>query len=555
MNRLFIDGNEVNADGLEEFAPEFGLNDDSQTYTYSLGSTLTIYGDAAKELSELYFGSCDGIAVVTPIRIYVACCDTWMDFSITYEGATFCRADCSFSFNPQRITENTRAYNLLNDKIYWRQDFVDAFDHPQVWYCDQPGIVQQVLLGVLVIFQQIIVLFDILISIIDNICNVVTLGFGECDIDPEDNVSTCAVLDQVLGCGNKVPSPLIKDILEYNATRAGLTLKSSIFQQGVYSRTVLFQLQYARGRRSPVNWIGENGANLTTIQLLDQLKPVFNIDYRLINGELCVERKDYFDSITPNVGTIDGNFCQTFKQDNACAYGRFAYSDDALDKEGNRSRIYTDDIIEYNAEAADYKKGECTATSSFGRGRFMFDQNSANDRGVFNDWDSDRLRNGQLSGVFFTAALCERETRSRDLIIQNDQASLLKLLVLEENYNVDDARVIRKPITGATFPNSRSAFWYNYPLSYREFEPDGTTLFTDGLQQFHAIDNPNNSGRKIFVIDSATMELTCERFQTILNSDNGVKVSTPIGEGFAETISVDFQAGIITFTNVSVKCE
>lgn len=557
------------ASGIDSFAPELGLDSDSRTYTYNLGSSLTVIGDDAQLLIDTFFSDCEGQTRQLDCKVYKECCDQWFDYVITYEGLTYCIEDCSVTVTPRRITEATRCYNYLNSTIYWKNGFIDAYDHPQVWYCNQPGFIQKALMIIAPIIVAILSVIDAILSVIDSICDGIASIFGgDCDIDLPEQLKPCNFINYLTGCGRKVPSPLLREIFEFHCNQCGLVFKSSVFQDTIYKNTVLFQLQYNRGRFNDVNWINSNGANLTVIQILDNLS-FMNLDYRIINGQLVVERKDYFDTIRDNIGSVRGlDYCVTFKDDNACAYGRYSYTDDALDHEGNKLIEYTDDIIEFNAENADWKNGECTVTAPFGRARFMFDAITGSDREpLFSDYEIDGLRSGNLLVAVqsdlvslltqYVAANCGPSThRTQDLIIHNDQASQLKLLVLEEGFDRDDAKTIRKAISGVSFPYPGTFYWYNYPMSFREFEPDGSTEFTDGLySNFQAIDNPNNTNRSIYEIASLQMPVDCQTIASILASGAGLEITTPYGPGYPESTTIDFDAGVVTHSNVEIKCE
>ncbi|MGV6816105.1 MAG: hypothetical protein ACWA44_02410 [Thiotrichales bacterium] len=571
MDKVLIDGVEVTAEGIEQFTPQYGLDADSRTYTYSIGSPLIVRGDEAQILVSTFFSDCEGQQRSLPLRIYKECCGLWFDYVIKYEGTTYCESDCSVEFTPVRVTETTECFNYLNSTIYWKNGFIEAFDHPQIWYCNQPGFIQKALFLVAPIIIFILEVINTIIDVIEGICEVVTLSFGNCEIDRPDFLNSCNFIQYLTGCGRKVPSPLLREIFEYHATQCGLTFQSSVFQSAPYNNTALFQIQYERGRFNPVNWINANGGNLTVIQILDRLGEggLMNLDYRIINGALVVERKDYFDALYDNIADISGlEYCMTFKDNNACSYGRYSYTDDALDQEANKAIEYTDDIIEFNPENADWKRGECTISAPFGRARFMFDHITGNDDDAFfSDYAVDSIRSGNLAiNIFnpaagliatFVARSCGFNVRRfRDLIVHNDQASQFKLLVLEDGFDREDAKVIRQPITGVQFQKPGTFHWYNYPMSFREFMPDGTTPFNDGLYgRFHAIDNPNNVNREMFEIPSVEIPYTCAMARTVHNTQTGICISTPRGKGVPETAEIDFERQVVALSNVVVKCE
>lgn len=509
---------------------------------------MTFSGDGAKYLSSVFFTpDCTGQQAEVDCKVYIDCCERWFDFVITYEGVEWCEADCTVSVDLQRSTDETEAYRYLSDTIFWQNGFVDAFTHPKIYYCNQPGFLQFALISLFGIIGPIIVLLTILVDIVKAICEVVSFGFGRCDLGAIEDVSVCSLFEIIGGCGRYAPSPLIKDILEFNASQAGITLESSIFQEQPYSNTALFQLQYERGIGSG-NWIEDNAANLTTIQLLNQLKDVFNLDYRITDGKLIVEREDYFTEIATDIGVVSE--CVTFLQDNACAYGDYAYTEDPVDQQGNRLRSNYDDVIEFNEDAEMWKKGVCEVKARFGRARFMFDQRGfdrpddvpgGDVEPFLGDNFIDRFRRTNILNI----AGCRDDRRERDLVISNNRAGLLKLIVLEEGFNREDAFAIRKQI------GSRNGltFWaYNYPMYFAEDEPEGL------YHRFHIIDNPNNGGRVIYEMSEAELTFSCDLINIIEGASAGYRVQTSLGPGIAETVEVDFGAKTIKAKNIKIKC-
>lgn len=523
----------------------FGYNTENRTYDYTTASGLTLKGAGAKVIKDKFFtGRCADQSNVIKVDVYLECCSTWLEFSITSEGVDYCEDECTAEIDLQKITEASKCYNYLNNTIYWKEGFADAFVHPRVHYCSQPGFVQFLFLAMMPMLATIVIALQVIVAIVKTVCEIVTIGFGRCDLGRAEDVSVCSLYDIVGGCGRYATSPLIKDILEYHTGACGLRLQSSIFQQDPHQNLALFQLQYEKGVTGNVNFQEENAANLTPIQLLERLVGVYNLDYRIIGNALVVERKDYFDNLGLSLGEI--TTCFRFVGDKAFAYGRFEYTDDQADQQSNRMATNYDDIIEWNAENADWKRGEYKPTNTFGRARFMFDQRGfdrpddvpgGDNEPFLGDNFADRFRSTRL----FTVFGCADDRRERDLLLTDSRASQLKLLVLEPGFNPLDAHTIRKPYEPGFFA-------YNYPMYYREDEPDGL------YQQFHAIDDPNVSGRYVYEADDAEIVFDCSLFKRIQREEGGYKLTTSMGEAVAETVEINPNAGTITAKGLKIKC-
>lgn len=385
---------------------------------------------------------------------------------------------------------------------------------------------------------------------------------------PETSIDTsllCKFQRFLTGCGKRVPTPLIRDILEYHAEACGLKLKSSIFQGGIYRNTVVFGLQYERGvydlgRAWIPQWIEENGFNLTITQLLEKLKSVWNLDYKIIGDTLCVERRDYFDFTRKPLfdaelffqrDMLESDYCIEYIQQNACAYGRFEYSRDAQDYQGNRLSLQYNDIIEWNAENADWKDGECTNTVEFSPARFMFDYKTYNNDSGFLGFNFDKEIDNYRDGNFFAGLFGCGETgaiRQRDLIIHDDSSSQLKLLVWD-GVNIDSADTIRRVggmVGGDTW------YDYNYPMYF-----DQNYEVPELYQSFHYIDDPNNrSRRRVLSISDITIPLDCELIDKINLEPIGYYVVTEFGKAIPESVVVIFDGdeSKISFTNLEIIC-
>lgn len=547
MNRIKLDGKEYGAKGLDALTLTYGLDEGTKSVGYVTADSITITGDGYKYLKSKFFsGQCSDQATEVKVDLYLSCCSRWYDFTITYKGLQYCPEDCEITVGLQRINAQTDALHYLKNTIYWKNGFIDAFEHPKIYYCNQPGFIQIVLLLMFFVLLPIIIAIQVIVDVVKGVCEVVTLSFGECDLGDAEDINVCTIYEYIGGCGRYQPSPLIRNILEFHASSAGLTFQSSIFQQSVHKNAVLFQAQYESGiRAADVSWIEENGANLTPIQLLDRLKDPYALDYQIIGNALVVERQDYFKTLLTNIGTVTG--CFEFDPVQPCAYGDYKYVDDALDNQGNRLRSNYDDIVEFNAEGAEWKSGSCDITAQFGRARFMYDQRGKDKPDDVPGGDSETILGDNFIDDFrstnaFNAFGCGDDRRFNDLILHNHQASQLKILVLEDGFDREDAKTIKRDIGGGFYA-------YNYPMYFREDEPQGL------YQTFRIIDNPNQSGRITYAIDQAELPWSCELLDKLESAATGYSVTTELGEAEVETVDVNVEEKTITAKNIKITCD
>lgn len=559
--KLLLNGKDFtsNAD-LSGISISLGLNETDRTYNVTSSSEIKLTGEAVEYLKKIFLANpCEGIKQKVQVSLYDDCCKKWFRFETSAEGFNYC-TDCTASIKLKEPSHNNACYRKLNEKIWWRQGFANAYKHPQVWYINRPGAIQ-IIMYVLSFFVMLV------IRIIFEICRAIdSLPVISIDCSPLEN-AICDISEYIAGTNNKTPSPYIKDILEYNAGLCGLKLRSSIFQVSIHRNDVLFIPQYERGRKNAVNWIEGNGPNQTTIQLLDSLIPVYNLDYRIKNGELIVERKDYFDRADKGIiADIRGeDVCVEFITDKNYSNGNYYYADDSIDKESNRTSNYPgtatetsirgwyDDRVEWNPEGADWKEGTLEVAPQYGRARFMFDALTGLVEG--ND-DFDFLYDAIAKlGHPLAGGICRNnETRrSNDLILTDNTVQHVKILTLEPNTNLDDAKVIKRKVRTASInffgiSGTFDVFDYNYPMWYDETEPEGL------YQTFHYIDDPNRNNRKVLKIQDVTIDYDCEKLGNIIQSPDDYALKTSFGDTKAKGYEINFEDKTITFTGLEIKC-
>ena len=560
--RILLNGNDFTSDAdLSGLEITLGLNDTDRTYNINTSSEISLSGDGARFLKNIFLSNpCEGVKQKVQVSIYDDCCKKWFRFEASAEGFTYCN-DCTASIRLKEPSSVNRCYKKLNEKIWWRQGLADAFKHPQVWYVNRPGFVQIVIYLVSFIVLLIVRFIRELCVAIDAIPGI------KLDCKPLED-AICDMSEYITGTNWKSPSPYIKNILEYNAGLCGLKLRSSIFQLSNHRNDVLFIPQYERGRKNAANWINGNGPNQTTIQLLESLKPIYNLDYRIKNGELIVERKDYFDNAEKGViaDLRSEDNCIEFITDKNYANGNYHYSDDAIEKEGNRVANYPgtatdtsirgmyDDRIEWNAEASDWKEGTLDVNPQYGRARFQFDAVTGV---VESNDDLDLLYDAAAKLGHPTAAgICKNgETRrSNDLILTDNTVQYVKILQLEPNTNLDDAKVIKRKARTASINffgfkgNTFDVFDYNYPMWYDETEQEGL------YQTFHYIDDPNRSKRRILKMQDIEVDYDCETLGKILDFPDDYAVRTQYGDAKPKEYVINFENKTIKFTGLEIRC-
>lgn len=555
-NKLYINGKDVTKDvkNFDEFEIELGLNTATKTISKQLSQTITIKGETYKLIESTFFASCgDYDNTLKGFFKTDICGGIVIDLEITYEGLRNFPEIEEAEITLKSVTEEDKAYAILDSSYWYDNGFVTANNIPIMYYADQPNFISW---GIILLSAASRVVFNALDKAINIVCEVATLGIGNCDSNITGAVYS-ALDTWLTGLGRWATAPLVREILDYQIKHAGLLFASSILNDpfSPYYNMAFFHMDRgfhgsfkdtSKTKRQSV--MLENNKLWTVIQLLEKLKVPFEADYRIINGTLYFEKESFFDNLvndklfhtkdkcTDPVG-YEPNLEENF------AVGEFGFSLDSYDTEGNKSIKYYQQKLEFNLPYNPAQKGTLKSTTGFGTPRFMFDQISAVKDGFF-DWEKniDEFRDGPESfiGGFFDN---EGIIRKYDLILSGNMLSFPKLIVLEEGFNRNDALAIKKVFT--TISGKR--FWlFNYPLMYKETLDkiiDATTL-QEGkpgalTSEFATLANPRLRKDRL-KISSITIKCDCDVVKKALTNFHRVYIDTHYGKGIPTNINIKF---------------
>lgn len=557
MNTITLNGQEFNEDevgNLANIVIVYELDETTRTVGYSTTTPLTFQGDAYDLIFESLRSECSDWQDEIEVEVYIACINRTYEFKIIYEGVDFDQAACTCTTSLLRSDEDTQCMNDLANSIFWRRNkqLDPAFlaypegGHPRVHYClERFGIINRLLAIVRVVIGPILLAVNNIQTVVNFIGNL----FGGDDIFPDKALE--AFDSYFSGCGHYHYAPLVREIFEFNLEKCGAKLTSSILTKPPYNRMGLFMARYEEGYDDDnLDTVpnAENLANLTILQLADDLTPVFNAQYRLKDKTFYFERKDYFDTFYfDEIDLTEYSVEYEFEKVENFAYGRYEYALDSIDQEGNKAANAYNDIVEWNQPRRDFLRGEKNTNPQFGTSTFLFDRvarKSAENGTYRHEMDFFRADNtpvfgnkGDRVGEF-------------DMIMTNHTASELKLLVFEEGFERRNANTIKREVElYINLPDVFRVFDYNYPLYFDENYEE-----KELYQRFHYIDDPTKRETVYFIIPELSIPLTSDLAQRV--DDNGIDINlqTSIGDGKARSIEVDFGNNAITFNNIRVRC-
>ncbi len=568
-NRLFINGQDITSDvvNLKEFEIEIGLNPSSKTIVKTLSQSVEVTGATFEMLKEYFFTRCNG-ADKTLKAIFKTdiCGGMVIPLEITSEGLIL--SDDSITLLLKSVDEDDKAYDKL-DSTYWFEDgFVGAYKLPLVYYADQPNLFSWV---IIILITPLRVFFSVTETLWKAVCNVGSLGglLFDCDFDLTSKIFG-TVDTWLTGLGRWATAPLVREILTYQCQNAGLIFSSSILQESssAYYNLGLFQMETGvRGSfkdtsdEKRISVTLDNARLWTVTDLLNALKITFEAEYRIINGVLYFEQESYFDDLVSQKLFHVKDKCTenkveyTYSNETQAAYGEFAFQMDAYDTEGNKMIGYYKQKLEFNNPYNPAQKGKLTRFSEFGAPRFMFDILSYRKTGFF-DWESliDEFRDGPET--FIESFLAnDGVIRKYDLILAGNMLSAPKLLVFENNFNRNDALVIKKPYQKR---NGKQYWMYNFHLMYKEsLDKYENTELIEGvrgsLTNEYAITADPRLKKDRMYIDQIEIDCDCDVVTKLLKSFQTCYIQTMYGRGIPESATIGFNENKITVTISGIR--
>lgn len=558
--RITIDGTDYTKDveGLDDFTLTNQLNTSDSSTSVAISGTLTFGGKAGDYLHEKFFEDPkNSMGERVSVNIYIECCGITDPIKFYMDHSSVEECDCVITGTLIKDEDDSECRAILRDKIFWKDNgLLDSIPFYDVPYCNDETGFTKILVILYCILLPILVVLEVIEGIINGILDVIDfLVFWknlnwEVDIPSLDNY-----VDLIHGCGRKHPSPLLRDVLEYNVERCGLKFDSNLLQIGFYKNVLLLMAGMEEGCED-CKYIENNLLNKTTTQLLNDLKPVWNAEYRIIDGVLYFDQKRRIkevlkQNILCNVeseyrqGNTEESPCYEFET-NPPAYIRMQYTTDPIDLAGNK-RMDTyrlddkepgnySEIVEWNDPPNEYQKGEQSVIIPFSPPAFIEDGKNDCAVTIFRKLEAPLI-----------------EDRNR-LVLTNGMSAYPKLILLNKADNTFD---VWKQKTGE---NRRCRFLCTAPIddiNYDIYEYN-TFLWTnentpEGLyQQFYKYENPRGEHREIIHLQPFTFAFSCEQLQMVLKYGVNLVVQTKYGYGIPQSIDIDFQATTMTINGVRI---
>lgn len=382
-----------NFNGTESASFVFRRKDEAGDSAFSFAPELTIVGDTYDYVKQQIINASNPNIAAIDVLIYDTCClnadgSDRLLFTGKIEGGsvrwcTFptCEAQITVVDNSQdaqaiRCLKNNFPWDTLRANTVNNQPTlgIDEFRWaPNLHYCNdlKPSATQEaiMIIGIFIFLVAAPVLLFFQIAYIGTNVNIF------------ENLSNF-----IVGCGRRHIAPYLDSQFRNLCKRCGLGYQSSLFDVGgYYHNTVRLDIGFVPG---PVNTGQEdirdvranfdNRPNLNGIQFLDELKQ-WNIDWRVVNGVLQIERKDYFAGVEWfNTDDLETNqllsICYESLGERPAAYAEYEYPKDGVDNSGDEvARRWNDRVIDWNPASNPQQVGLFSKTFTFSATQFRND--------------------------------------------------------------------------------------------------------------------------------------------------------------------------------------
>lgn len=569
-------------DGFKSFSFSGDLEFTDADYTF-LYNELVSSASALENEVEIKF--IDDCCAALPQNTFI--------FSIKAESIQWCHNTCKITAAAVEKSQEEEALRCLRNTMIWDDTATNWSDgvsfkkrqHPRISYCNEIRPQWQhdfiMIAGILlatVSFTLFPITWMLAVSIVPLIKTVqfivnaintipginVSLPEGLEDFfDRFDSIKEVLdefkdfenkIFDNIVGCGRKHPSPLIRDYAANVCAKCGLTFNSSIFTdaQSDYFNAVYHYAPVDKGvdkNDSTTFWIENNKPILTGSMYFDQLKGTYNAEWSIRGSQLIFERKDFFNPKSPwldvtQLSEDDYELCYNWSKKPRPAFGIFDYAKDGVNTIGTEANRRWGDIVEWNVPAKLGQKGEFKPLIEFAACRFRDDHVRMADgpeRDVLTFYEHFALTPGKIaqrikdfSGVvLLNQHLCYTPM----ILIWDPNSSSVQDARVNPNQFIPNSNDPNFPIFQNNAKATPPGEYYNYPMWFDSNMPNNM------YDKFWQIEDPRNAGFNQGIEFTLKVEQTCVR---LTQMDIFGMIKTPLGNGKIDQIQIDYPSQTMT---------
>lgn len=387
-----------NFNGTESASFVFRRKDEAGDSAFSFAPELTVVGDTYEYVKQQIINAPNPNIAAIDVLIYDTCClnsdgSDRLLFTGKIEGGSV--RWCTFPTCEAQITvvdnsQDALAIRCLKNHFSWDRinktgliipnpsipgfdtRGVDEFRYaPFINYCNdlKPSATQ----------EAIMIIGIFIFLVLTPLLALLQIAFGG-SYNIFENLSNF-----IVGCGRKHIAPFLDSQFKNLCKLCNIGYQSSLFDVGgYYHNTVRMDIPFIPGTGDYNQGIVfteaflNNIPNLNGIQFLDELKQ-FNIEWRVVNGVLQIERKDYFVGVEWfNTDYLQNDqllsICYESLGERPAAYAEYVYPKDGVDNSGDEvARKWTDRVIDWNTNNNPQQTGLFSKNFTFSASQFRFD--------------------------------------------------------------------------------------------------------------------------------------------------------------------------------------
>jgi len=523
---IFFDGIPQDLDnfnGTESASFVFRRKDEAGDSAFSFAPELTVVGDTYEYVRQQIINAPNPNIAAIQVLIYDTCCTNTdgsdrLLFTGKIEGGsvrwcTFptCEAqvtvvDNSVDAEAIRCLKNHFPWDIENKDNNISTLGIDEFRYaPWMYYCNdvKPSGTQEaiMIIGIFIlIWSAPLLLFAQLLNIV--IGNNLNIFEG--------------LSNFIVGCGRRHTAPYLDSQFKNLCKLCNIGYQSSVFNVGgYYHDTVRMDIGFVNGNLGVLpqelpkdtSARNDNKANLNGIQFLDDLKQ-WNIEWRVVNGVLQIERKDFFVGVewfnTDNLGDNQLlSICYESLGQRPASYAEYEYPKDGIDNSGDEvAKRWTDRVIDWNPTNNPQQTGLFSKKLTFSASQFRYD---------FNAPDVNPIDKPFYVAFYPFVQSVENEVA---MFLEKGISAFPKLIGLREvlNQNINN-NIIERGIAVpdvAAMPNGKRAYNYKWYVKELPFVDGAGTSYDTAYQTLFYIDDPRLTSvktRKVTISISADCDL------------------------------------------------
>jgi hypothetical protein len=546
---IFFDGIPQDLDnfnGTESASFVFRRKDEAGDSAFSFAPELTVVGDTYEYVKQQIINAPNPNIAAIQVLIYDTCCTNpdgtdRLLFTGKIEGGSV--RWCTFPTCEAQVTVvdnsvDAEAIRCLKNHFPWETGRnyrgIDEFRRaPWMYYCNdvKPAATQEaiMIIGIFIfVVSAPILLFFQLGNLI--------AGNGQNIFDDLSNF--------IVGCNKKHVAPFLDSQFRNLCKICGLGYQSSLFDVGgYYHNTVRIDMSFRpwSGTSSRFSAIDDNSPNLNGVQFLDALKE-WNIEWRVVNNVLQIERKDYFVGVEWfNTDNLQNDqllsICYEALGERPAAYAEYEYPKDGVDNSGDEvARRWTDRVIDWNPTDNPQQVGLKSKTFTFSATQFRFDANAPDTNPIDKPFY-----------VTFYPFVQDNENRYA-MFLEKGISNFPKLINIETILDQDILNFDRGYAVPDYFTNSNGLRVYNYKWHIREnpLVDSAGQQYDTAYQRLLYIDDPRLTSVKTRKV---TISVTADCYLlTTLDIDK--YVTTPQGQVQITEITYDTNNNSLTINGL-----